>query len=122
VTDPVYGADTFLLGHTVTAAQSAAAKAAGSQPAGPAGYHIPGLANIAGWAAMDIIEAADRVQRSAFPDAVADDIPLARRLVDIFRSNPASAVNEIRAAVSEAAGDGCGDTTSSTLPADQLTG
>jgi murein DD-endopeptidase MepM/ murein hydrolase activator NlpD len=117
VTDPVYGADTFLLGHTVTAAQSAAARAAGSQPAGPAGYHIPGLANIAGWAAMDIIEAADRVQRPAFPDTVADDISLARRLVDIFRSSPdASAVNEIRAAVSEAASEGCGDTTSSTCP------
>lgn len=84
VTNPGYTADTFLLGHTVTTAQYAAAVAAGSPPAGPPGYHLPGLADVAGWAQMDIIEAADRVQRSAFPDAVADDIPVARKLVAAF--------------------------------------
>jgi hypothetical protein len=46
VTNPTYAADAFLVGHTVTAAQYAPASAAGSEPAGPVGYHIPGLANV----------------------------------------------------------------------------
>jgi murein DD-endopeptidase MepM/ murein hydrolase activator NlpD len=109
VTDPVYAADTFLLGHTVTSSQHAAARAAGSQPAGPIGYHIPGLADIANWASLDIIDAAHRVQRSAFPDAVADDLPIARRLVDLFTSDsPASANAQAVAAIKEPEPADCG--------------
>lgn len=85
VSDPVYAADTFLLGHSVTKAEHGDALAAGSQPAGPVGYHIPGLANVARWQELSVVEAANRVQRSAFPDAVADDIPMARQLVATFR-------------------------------------
>jgi murein DD-endopeptidase MepM/ murein hydrolase activator NlpD len=109
VTDPVYAADTFLLGHTVTSAQHAAARAAGSQPAGPVGYHIPGLANVASWPSLDIIDAAHRVQRSAFPDAIADDIPLARRLVDLFTSDsPASADGPAVAVIDRSESADCG--------------
>jgi len=42
--------------------------------------------NVPNWANTDIIDAADLVQRSAFPDAVADDIPVARKLVAVFGS------------------------------------
>lgn len=109
VNDPAYAADTFLLGHTVTAAQHAAAVGAGVRPAGPIGYHIPGLVDVAGWAGKDIIEAAHNVQRSAFPDAVADDIPLARRLVSIFVSSAGEVPAEQLSTTSDAAA-GC-DTT-----------
>lgn len=109
VTDPVYAADTFLLGHTVTAAQHAAAVATRSQPAGPVGYHIPGLANVASWASLDIIDAAHRVQRSAFPDAIADDLPLARRLIDRFTSDStASPDGQAVAAIEESEPADCG--------------
>jgi murein DD-endopeptidase MepM/ murein hydrolase activator NlpD len=117
VTDAVYAADTFLLGHTVTAAQTAAAHAAGTRPAGPTGYHIPGLVNVAGWADMDIIEAADHVQRSAFPDAVSDDIPLARRLVSLFSSAiSGSSVDEIRQDASDMISAGCDNSAPSDCP------
>lgn len=41
----------------------------------------PGLLDIAGWEQMTVTEAAQAVQVSAFPDAYADDEPLARQLV-----------------------------------------
>lgn len=117
VTDPAYAADTFLLGHTVTPAQSAAARAAGTRPAGPTGYHIPGLVNVAGWANMDIIEAADHVQRSAFPDAVSDDIPLARRLVTLVSFDVGnSAVDEIQQNALSDSTAGCDNAAPSNCP------
>lgn len=45
------------------------------------GYHEAGLLDIRGWQQMSVAEAAQAVQRSAFPDAYADDEPLARALV-----------------------------------------
>ncbi|WP_188897512.1 M23 family metallopeptidase [Microlunatus endophyticus] len=89
VTNPAYAATTFFLGHTITAAQ---AVAAGTRPAGAAGYHITGLADVRNWPNLDIIDAADQVQRSAFPDAVADDIPLARQLVAKFDAGKGKSV------------------------------
>lgn len=82
VTDPAYAARTFFLGKTLTAADVKGAPA----PAGPTGYHIPGLADVDGWAELSIIDAAHAVQRSAFPQAVADDIPIARTLVKAFKA------------------------------------
>ncbi|HEY6739008.1 MAG TPA: M23 family metallopeptidase [Actinopolymorphaceae bacterium] len=41
----------------------------------------PGLLDIEGWEQMPVTVAAQAVQRSAFPDAYADDEPLARELV-----------------------------------------
>ena len=110
VTDPTYAADTFLLGHTVTAAEYREAQAAGTRPAGPAGYHIPGLADVNGWAGLDIIDAAHRVQRSAFPDAVADDIPVARTLVAKFSAAGGGAQAGAEAAMTASTAPGCSDT------------
>jgi murein DD-endopeptidase MepM/ murein hydrolase activator NlpD len=106
VTDPTYAANTFLLGHTVTARQYAQAIAAGSRPAGRAGYHIPGLADVPDWANIDIIDAADQVQHSAFPDAVADDIPVARKLVAALDGGSSTGV--IADAVGAESTDPCG--------------
>lgn len=86
VQNPTYAAKTFLLGHTVTKAEHAAALKAGSTPAGPAGYHIPGLADVDGWDSMSAIDAAHAVQRSAFPTAIKDDLPVARQMVAAFRA------------------------------------
>jgi hypothetical protein len=104
----------LLLGHTVTAAQYAAARAAGSEPAGPVGYHIPGLADVPGWAGMDVVDAAHHVQRSAFPDTVADDIQLARRLVATFAAAAGTGVHQIPV-TTEAAGH-CVDAVASSCP------
>jgi hypothetical protein len=111
VTNPTYAADAFLVGHTVTAAQYSAA---GSEPAGPVGYHIPGLADVPGWAGMDVIAAAHHVQRSAFRDAVADDIPLARRLVATFAAAAGTGVRHIPV-TTETAGH-CFDAVRSSCP------
>ena len=105
VTSPNYAAAAFFVGHTVTLAQYAHAKATGGRPTGTAGYHIPGLADVRGWSTLDIIDAADRVQRSAYPDAIADDIPMARQLVAAFGSGSSgSAV----AAIGTQTSSGCG--------------
>ena len=62
--DHAYAARTFFLGHDTTT-----------------GYHIPGLADIDGWQDMPVTQAAQAVQRSAFPDAYAKHEALARALV-----------------------------------------
>lgn len=94
--DPVASTRVFLLGATVTDQGHAAAQQAGTDPAGPVGYQIPGLAQVEGWQTMSAIDAAHTVQRSEFPTAVADDLPLARQLVTAFRQghidNPTAAV------------------------------
>jgi murein DD-endopeptidase MepM/ murein hydrolase activator NlpD len=111
VTNPAYAAEAFLLGHTVTAEQYAQAVVARTRPAGPVGYHIPGLADVPNWASNDIIDAADQVQRSAFPDAVANDIPLARKLVTAFDSGSPSV--SMAAAGGTEPTDPCGTATNS---------
>lgn len=93
--DPVTGARTFFLGHTVTAPAWDAAKAAGTTPAGPVGYHIPGLVDIPGWDAMPLTQAAQKVQRSAYPTAYAKHEQRAAQLVQRFavEGGPGSASN-----------------------------
>lgn len=85
--DDATGARTFFLGHTVTAKAHAAA----SSPAGPVGYHIPGLTNIRGWETMEVTRAAQAVQRSAHPTLYAQHEPLATQLVAAFRDEGAPA-------------------------------
>ncbi len=55
--DAEYAARTFYLGHDV------AVRASGG--AGPVGYHIPGLVDVAGWESMPVWQAAAKVQRPA---------------------------------------------------------
>jgi len=109
VTNPAYASKTFFLGHSVTVAQASQAAAAGTRPAGAAGYRITGLADVRNWPNLDIIDAADQVQRSAFPDAVADDIPLARQLVAKFDAGEGKSVASL--AKAEPTTTTCGSTT-----------
>ncbi|GEM_PF-4901041 len=90
VNDPTYAFTIFFTGRTVTTADVQAAQAAGVRPAGPAGYHIPGLTNIPGWQAMPVTQAAQAVQRSAFPTAYARHERAARQLVSMFRAGTLS--------------------------------
>lgn len=62
--DHAYAARTFFLGNDTTT-----------------GYHIPGLNDIDGWRNMPLTQAAQKVQRSAFPDAYAPHEAVARALV-----------------------------------------
>lgn len=50
-------------------------------PAAAAGKFYGALVQVSGWSTMPLTVAAQRVQRSAFPDAYADDEPLARALL-----------------------------------------
>ena len=100
VRDVGYAARVFLRGKTVSAADVATARAAGTRPAGPAGYTIPGLKQISGWTGMPITVAAQKVQRSAFPDAYAQHEQIARSLLAVFKDkvDPRSAAAMITAA------------------------
>lgn len=95
--DPATAARTFFLGHKVTAPAHAAARAAGTSPAGPVGYQIPGLNDIAGWRSMPVTAAAQAVQRSAYPTLYAKHEPMARSLVQRFNAEgaPPAAVAEV---------------------------
>ena len=84
VNDPAYGTRIFLLGKQVTAVDVTAAKRAGTQAAGPAGYTIPGLKQISGWPRLSISEASHRIQRSAFPQMPAQFEKIARALLQAF--------------------------------------
>lgn len=61
------------------------------QPAFAAGAFYRALLAVTGWQFMPITEAAQRVQRSAFPSAYADDEPLARELQAKYAANTAAA-------------------------------
>lgn len=69
--DDRYQATTFFTGHTTLD-----------------GWHIPGLLNIDQWQAMTVTQAAQKVQRSAHPDAYARHEALARSLVARFQGHP----------------------------------
>lgn len=86
VTRVDYAARVFLGGKKVTAADAAAARRARSTPAGPVGYTIPGLQQIRGWERMAPTVAAQRVQRSAFPNAYARHEKVARAALLVFTS------------------------------------
>lgn len=55
---------------------------AGPGSAGPAGYHLPGLQDIAGWESMAPGTAAQTVQVSAHPDAYTKHVSNAEALID----------------------------------------
>lgn len=57
-----------------------------------ASYHIPGLININGWQQMTLTQAAQAVQRSAFPDAYAPHEAIARLLVQQLSGGGASPI------------------------------
>ncbi|OYO15521.1 hypothetical protein CGZ98_03690 [Enemella evansiae] len=104
LTNPVRAAEIFLNGHTVTAQEVEWARAAGDEPAGPAGYHIPGLKDIRGWETMSLTAAIQKVQGSAFPDAYAKRERDARTMVASFGTPPAPEANA--AAMTAAVPDG----------------
>lgn len=82
--DDAVAARTFFEGHVVTAQMREHAARAGTQPAGPTGYRVPGLKQIKGWESMPVTVAAQAVQRSAYPTLYAKHEPLARQLVAAF--------------------------------------
>jgi hypothetical protein len=97
VTKVGYAAGVFLRGKVVSAADVAAARRAGSIPAGPVGYTIPGLQQVRGWESLPLTVAAQRVQRSAFPDAYAKHERISRTLLAVFKDklDPQSAEAQV---------------------------
>jgi hypothetical protein len=75
-------------------------------PAWAADKFYDSLLPVAGWETMPIAVAAQRVQRSAFPSAYADDEPLARALLGATATTPLS-----RPAAITATGMDCADST-----------
>ena len=73
VSDTAYAAKVFYKGKTLTEAIPGGA--------GPKGYHIPGLVNVEGWESLAPTVAAQRVQRSAHPQAYAKHEPVAREIM-----------------------------------------
>lgn len=73
VSDTSYAAKVFYNGKTL------AKEVEGG--AGPKGYHIPGLVNVDGWESLPPTVAAQRVQRSAHPQAYAKHEPEAREIM-----------------------------------------
>lgn len=84
--NPANAAHVFLKGRKLTAQEVAWARKAGTTPAGPAGYTIPGLEQVKGWRELPVTIAAQRVQRSAYPDAYGRHEKLATILVSKFRT------------------------------------
>lgn len=73
VSDTAYAAKVFYKGKTLTEAIPGGA--------GSKGYHIPGLVNVEGWESLAPTVAAQRVQRSAHPQAYAKHEPVAREIM-----------------------------------------
>lgn len=84
--DVRYAAKTFYLGHKVGMVAMS--------PAGPLGYHIPGLVNIDGWESMDLGKAAQAVQISAFPDYYANHEATVAALLPTLRPQGCSGVGQ----------------------------
>lgn len=79
VTDVDYAAKVFYKGVDISLDGLSPAEKAGA--AGADGYHIPGLTDVDGWEELKPGEAAQKVQRSAFPDAYDKHESTARALV-----------------------------------------
>ncbi|WP_220085236.1 M15 family metallopeptidase, partial [Burkholderia multivorans] len=76
VNDPVYAATAFYTG--VTASEAGGYGSAG----GGKGFgHLPGLTDIDGWEDMSYSEAAQAVQRSAYPDAYGKHVSTANDII-----------------------------------------
>lgn len=76
VMDPVYAATVFFTGVTATSAGDY-----GSAGGGTGHGHIPGLIDISGWQTMAPGEAAQAVQRSAFPGEYATHVADAQQIM-----------------------------------------
>lgn len=113
VNDVAYATETFLTGKKITENAVKAARANHTRPAGPAGYIIPGLMQVPGWQEMSITQAAQLVQRSAFPDAYAKWEPLSRTLLAVFKGHVDPASSAAVAASSTAL---CGPLNAMTCP------
>lgn len=99
VTQVGYAARVFYEGRKVPAAEVAAAKRAGypRRWINPAGYTLPGLQQTPGWERDPLTVAAQRVQRSAFPDAYAKHEKVARAALLVFKNklDPKSAEAQV---------------------------
>lgn len=96
VNDPSYGARIFFEGKTVSLDDPKAA--------GPVGYHIPGLKNVSGWENMEPGDAAQEVQRSAFPDAYDKHIGRAQKLMEALSGTKVSVATSSSAGASDGGG------------------
>ncbi|MGO1318088.1 MAG: D-alanyl-D-alanine carboxypeptidase family protein, partial [Cellulomonadaceae bacterium] len=76
VMDPAYAARAFFEGVSATSPGGY-----GSVGGGEGHGHIPGLMDIEGWESMPLTQAAQRVQRSAYPDAYAEWEALSRQIM-----------------------------------------
>lgn len=121
VQNPAYAGRVFLTGHKVSAEAVAVARANGTRPAGPVGYVIPGLQQISGWERLSITAAAQRVQRSAFPDAYAKHERTARGLIAVFKNklDPTSTAATVAAASTMCGTVGAVDCPPTGLPAER---
>lgn len=103
VNDPAYATTAFIEGVDIDYA--------GPGSAGPEGYHIPGLKDLAGWESMSPGVAAQRVQISAHPDRYADHVDNANQIIDHLAGatvNEASVSDTGGGATEAAAPDKCG--------------
>ena len=85
VLDPGYAVRAFLLGHRVTQQAHDEAVAHDVEPAGAAGYLIPGLIQVKGWETLSVSVAQHRVQHSAFPTMPPRLEALGQALVAAFK-------------------------------------
>ncbi|WP_152364408.1 M23 family metallopeptidase [Microlunatus speluncae] len=95
--DVQVGAKTFYQGHKLTAENVSDAEKAGVEPAGPVGYHVPGLLQIDNWQTKPPGDVAQDVQRSAFPGRYAQRESEAVALINALgevTGNPAVASDE----------------------------
>lgn len=95
-------AQTFFQGWTVTREKAAFAERAGVEPGGPVGYHENGLLDDPDWKSRSLVDAAHKVQRSAYPERVGKKEAGARRLVAaLAKQTPGSVAGR-------AQGENCG--------------
>lgn len=79
VNDPVYAANAFYNGVTAESPDDY-----GSAGGGEGHGHIPGLKDVEGWENMRYTEAAQEVQKSAYPEAYDQHVSKARGILDAF--------------------------------------
>lgn len=78
---------------------------AGPESAGPAGYHIPGLLDVAGWESMDPGTAAQTVQVSAHPTAYTPHIQDAEALMTHLEGATVTEASDTGGDASDAGGE-----------------
>lgn len=78
-------------------------------PSAAAAKFYAALKKVPDWESMNLTEAAQRVQRSAYPDAYADDEPLARELLEVLRDQIPEDLPGPETVVVEASPELCGE-------------